>query len=101
MKKVSVVALAVLVTVAASGCMVGPNNFSRGIDDWANQSYGESPWLYGNVISGAIISIVMWVAHGIDSLINIYWFWAKDAQPFGTGKGTTFTHKNPMAPAGK
>ncbi len=93
MKKLALVSLAALMlTVPMVGCG-GPMILSRGVDDWYNQSYGETPWLFGNVVSHGIISLVHGLAWGVDGIINIYYFWAKDAQPFGDGKGTVYTHK--------
>jgi len=92
MKKVAVVALALLVGVAAAGCY-GPQMVTRGLDDWANQMYVDTPWLLGNVVSYALISIANGVTWFVDGFVNAYYFWAKDAQPFGSGTGTAYTHK--------
>ena len=100
MKKVLLVALAVTVVFSAVGCF-GPRHLSRGLDDWANQQYVNQPWLIGNVISAGLLGIAFWVTGAIDGLVDIYYFWGKDAWPFGANKGTPFNHTNPTMPAGK
>ena len=93
MKKVGLLCLAGLVlAVPMMGCF-GPQMLTRGLDDWTNQGYTETPWLYGNSISYMLIGFANYVTWFVDSIINMYYFWAKDAQPFGDGNGTTFTHK--------
>ncbi len=94
MTKVSVVALAVLVTFAAVGCG-GPMILTRGLDDLVAQEYHKTPWLLGNVVVHGIYGVANAVTWTIDSLVNIYFFWIKDAQPIGDGKGTTVERKLP------
>ena len=93
MKKLAVVSLALLLLTVPMAACGGPMQVTRGLDDWVNQGYTDTPWLYGNVISHGLIGFATGITWMVDSLINIYYFWAKDAQPFGDGKGTTFTHK--------
>lgn len=100
MKKAAVVVMALLVVVAVAGCF-GPRNVTRTVDDWLNQQYVDQPWLVGNVISHFIINIVMGICWFVDDIIDIYWFWVKDAWPFGSGKGTHFTHKAVTPAPGK
>ena len=93
MKNVALLSLAVLVlAVPMVGCG-GPMTLTRGLDDWHNQAYGETPWLWGNVVVHGLIGVANGITWMIDGIINIYYFWAKDAQPFGDGKGTVYTHK--------
>lgn len=92
MKKVAVVLIALLLVVSVSGCF-GPRKVTRSFDDWLNQEYHNQPWLVGNVISTALIGIAFWVTNVVDSFIDLYYFWAVDAWPFGSGTGTAFTHK--------
>lgn len=93
MKKLALLSLAVLVlAVPMTGCY-GPQMVNRQFDDWANQGYTDMPWLYGNVVSYALISLANGVTWFVDGIVNVYYFWVKDAQPFGDGAGTTFTHK--------
>lgn len=98
MKKIAALSLAVLMLVAVSGCTVGPNKLSRSWDDMQNAWYQKSPWLYGNVVVGTALSFVHMGAMWIDAIVNVYYFWGKDAQPFGSGRGTAFIHKNPPKP---
>lgn len=102
MKKVALVALVVVVLAGAVGCG-GPYKLSRQFDDWMNQNYVDSPWIWGNVI---VNGLAMWV-HGlvawVDSIsLNVIDFWGTSAWPFGKqGYGTAFTHKAPTIPAKK
>ena len=93
MKKLALLSLAVVVLmVPLSGCY-GPQMLTNGLGDWANQGYTDSPWLYGNVVSYMLISLANGITWWIDGFVNAYYFWAKDAQPFGDGVGTTYVHK--------
>jgi hypothetical protein len=51
------------------------------------------------VVSAALIGVAFFVTSTIDGVVNAYYFWAKDAQPFGSGKGTTHSHTS--APSAK
>jgi hypothetical protein len=93
MKKVSVVALGVLVVFAAASCG-GPMILTNAVGDFQAQKYHEVPWLWGNVVSHGIIGVVTGVTWFIDSLVNIYFFFIKDAQPIGDGKGTSSDRKS-------
>ena len=95
-KKIAVVAVALLLVVAVTGCW-GPQMVTRGLDDWLNQGYTETPWLYGNVVAYMVWGVGFMVTSMADAFVNTYYFWAKDAQPFGSGKGTSYTHK-PVTP---
>ncbi len=100
MKKLALVALVMLVVVGSVSCY-GPQKLTRSFDDWTNQGYVDTPWLYGNVISYWLIGFVTGITWWIDGFINMYYFWVKDAEPFGSGKGTPFNHKAVTVPAGK
>jgi hypothetical protein len=93
MKKAALVSLAAVVLITPMVGCYGPNNISAAYDDWWQGSYQEIPWLWGNVVFYSVLSWVGGLLYWIDGIINIYWFWVKDAQPFGDGKGTTHTHK--------
>ena len=93
MKKLGLVAIAALMlTVPIVGCN-GPHILSKNVSDFSAEKYAETPWLWGNTIVYGLISMVQGLAYGVDGIINMYWFWTQDAQPFGDGKGTGFTHK--------
>jgi len=95
MKKLGIVLVASIVLVTAGGCG-GPYMLSNSVGDWYADKYGETPWLYGNILSNAIYGFVFYVAMGVDAMfVNTYYFWVKDAQPGGDGKGTVFEHKVP------
>lgn len=98
MQKVALVALAVVVLVAISGCG-GPFKLSRTFDDWRNQQYVNDPWLWGNILSTSIFNFVSGILGFVDMVaLNLYDFWAKSAWPFGTGVGTPFQHKAVTVP---
>ena len=93
MRKLGIVLVASVVAFSAVGCG-GPYMLSNSVGDWYNDHYGETPWLYGNILSNAIFGLVFNLARFGDAVfVNTYYFWAKDAQPAGDGKGTVFEHK--------
>ena len=93
MKKLALVTMAALMlTVPIVGCN-GPHILSNNVIDWSAEQYAETPWLWGNTFVYGLISMATGFAYMLDGFVNAYYFWAKDAQPFGDGKGTTFTHK--------
>ncbi|MBI2931685.1 MAG: DUF3332 family protein [Planctomycetes bacterium] len=101
MKKLMVVGIALLILVGSTACY-GPMKVTRQLDDWLNQQYVDSPWLVGNVVSVMFIGIAYYVTGLVDYVVlNPIDFWGTSAQPFGTGVGTPFEHKNPNAPAKK
>jgi hypothetical protein len=91
MKKLAIVVVALMLVVAVAGCW-GPQKVTRSFDDWLNQGYTNSPWLFGNVVSYMAWGFGFWITNMVDAFVNTYYFWAKDAQPFGSGKGTPFMH---------
>ena len=99
MKKIAVVSLILIVCTASSGCL-GPMKVTRSYDDWLNQSYVDSPWLVGNIVSATVLSAGFVFAWIIDTLIvNPIDFWSKSAPPFGKqGNGTPFDHKKAIPP---
>jgi hypothetical protein len=96
MKKVAVIVVALMLIVSIGGCF-GPQKVTRSFDDWLNQGYTDSPWLYGNTVSYMVWGIGFMFTSMIDAFVNTYYFWAKDAQPFGSGTGTKFDH-TPVTP---
>ena len=100
MKTLALVSMVVLVLLLpASGCH-GPQKLSRGLDEWANTGYMDSPWIYGNLLSHIFLGVGNGVTWMIDSFINTYYFWVDDAPPFGSGKGTGYPFK-PVMPTKK
>jgi len=98
MQKLAILMVAVVALGMVAGGCGGPFYLHGSASDWYAQQYGDNPWLLGNVISAGIYA---WVAgllwFGDMVILNTYYFWAKDAQPFGDGKGTVFEHKAPTS----
>lgn len=96
MRKVAIALVATVSLSMFSGCG-GPYYVSGSIEDFYAQKYAESPWLWGNVIVNGLYGFAHGVCMFIDQFVNGYYFWAKDAQPGGDGKGTYYEHKKPTA----
>jgi hypothetical protein len=96
MNKVAGLAVALVLIVAVTGCW-GPQVVTRSFDDWLNEGYVHSPWLFGNVVSYMAWSLGFMFTNLADGFINTYYFWVTDAQPFGSGTGTRFEH-TPVTP---
>jgi len=88
-----------LVAAAAAGCF-GPQHMSRRMDDWSNQMYVDNPWLTGNSISYVLLSTIFTATRFVDSFVNFFYFWLRDAWPLGSGRGTGFEH-SPVVPPRK
>ena len=89
MKKLAVVAVAVLVLITMSGCF-GPMKLTRQFDDWTNQAYVDSAWLGQVLLYTGIIPAVSVITNVIDYLIlNPLNFWGQDAF---RGQGRPFRH---------
>jgi len=98
MKRPTLAALALVVVLfAMTGCH-GPQRLTRGLDEWANDGYEESPWLFGNAVSHLLLAAASGLTWTLDSVINVYYFWVDDAAPFGEGKGTPYPFR-PKTPA--
>lgn len=92
MKRLAAAACAMLVL---AGCL-GPNNLSRGFDDWVNQTYVDSPWLGQLLLYIGLIPAVYGVTTVLDFAIgNVFDFWGQSAF---RGTGTPFIHRNPAVP---
>lgn len=90
MKRMALVTLALLLLVAPIAGCHGPQKLTRSLDEWANNGYVESPWIYGNFISHLLLSVATALTWTVDGFINVYYFWVDDAKPFGTGSGTAY-----------
>ncbi|HLY07822.1 MAG TPA: hypothetical protein VKW04_00830 [Planctomycetota bacterium] len=88
-QRMRAVLLAVLLGLPLGGCH-GPQRLSRGLDEWANTGYADSPWIYGNFLAHLLLATGNTVTWTLDSFINVYYFWVDDAEPFGDGKGTPY-----------
>lgn len=93
MKRLALASLAVLILVAPMAGCHGPQKLSRGLDEWANNGYIESPWVYGNTLAHLLLAVGTALTWTVDSFINVYYFWIEDAKPFGDGKGTAYPFK--------
>jgi hypothetical protein len=81
--------LAVVLALPLAGCH-GPQRLTRGLDEWTNTGYSESPWIYGNLLAHVLLAGANVVTWTMDSFVNVYYFWVDDAEPFGDGKGTPY-----------
>jgi hypothetical protein len=98
MKRPTLAALALVIVLATmTGCH-GPQRLTRGLDEWANNGYEQSPWLFGNVLSHVLLGCASALTWTVDSVINVYYFWVDDAAPFGDGSGTPYPFQ-PKTPA--
>jgi hypothetical protein len=94
MKKAAAFLLVVVLLTSSLGGCHGPQRLTRGLDQWANDQYIESPWIIGNVLSHMLLAVGSTVTWTVDSFINVYFFWIDDAQPFGDGKGTPYPFRS-------
>ena len=93
MRKLAIVLVASATLSTFQGCG-GPFYLTGSARDWYAQEYGKSPWLLGNVVSIWVYGVVQYVLGAVDLfVVNTYYFWFEDAQPFGDGKGTVYEHK--------
>ena len=93
MKRFGMMAVLCAVLVSGVGCG-GPMYLSSSLGDFYAQKYAESPWIWGNILSYGIYGFVQGFAVMADSaFVNPFYFWVKDAKPFGDDKGSTFDHK--------
>lgn len=98
MRKMAMVLVAVIALGIAGGGCGGPYYLAGNVEDWYAQKYGETPWLWGNIIVNGLFTFVHGFAWFADAIVlNTYYFWLKDAQPGGDGKGTYYEHKKPSS----
>lgn len=99
MKKILAVSLAILLALGPAGCF-GPQKCSRQLDDWLQQGYVDTPWLYGNAAAWGLIFLGRLLTGMADGLVvNPMDFWGASAWPFGYGTGTPFRHRAPRVPS--
>lgn len=92
MRRLALWSMAVMCFAWGLGCN-GPQKMTRSLDEYVNNGYIESPWLYGNMLSRLIVAAATGLTWCLDSIINVYYFWVDDAKPFGTGHGTAYPFK--------
>src|SRR5262245_48079992 len=98
MRKMAMVLVAVVALGMAGGGCGGPYYLAGNVHDWYAQQYGETPWLWGNIVVNGLYSMVAGLAWMADAIaLNTYYFWFKDPQPGGDGKGTYYEHKKPSS----
>jgi len=83
-------ALAMVSCLGLSGCLAGPKQLQRSVDDWDNKLYVQSPWIDGALHVIPFFPILTAFAGLGDFLVtNTAAFWFEDAWD---GKGTAFKH---------
>lgn len=83
-------AATIALTLALSGCLVGPHQVRRSVDDWDQRSYVNSPWWNVVLWVVPIIPASYAAALVVDTLVtDPYAFWFDDAWD---GNGTGFRH---------
>jgi len=79
-----------IATTTLSGCVVGPQQLRRTVDDFDQQTYVNSPWLDAALWIVPVIPVCTAGATAIDFLVtNPYHFWFEDAWD---GNGTGYRH---------
>lgn len=82
-----------------SGCLVGPHQLRRSVDDWDHDTYVESPWKSAAMWIVPVFPVCYVVAGVGDLLVtDPYAFWCHDAWD---GKGTGFKHYTPESNDGR
>ena len=95
MRKTAIV-LTLVLAVLLGGCVAGPHQLFRTVDDWDQELYVNSPWLDAVLWIIPVVPFARFGAMIGDTLItDAYAFWFKDA--FSGGKGTGFRHKDAEA----
>ena len=84
MRKLAVV-LILLLAISITGCLAGPHQLTRTVDDWDHKNYVESPWMNGILNGFAVVPLAKMIAGFGDMLTgDLYAFWFRDAW---SGKG--------------
>lgn len=80
------------------GCLMGPQQLQRSVDDWDRKLYTNSPWLDVAFWILPIVPVSKIGAFVCDTLVTNPWaFWSRDAF---AGNGTGFEHFRDDAPSG-
>jgi hypothetical protein len=84
-------ACALLFSVSLTGCLAGPHQLRRTVDDWDNKMYVKSPWVDAVLWIVPVFPILNFGATIGDFFVTDgYTFWIKDA--FTGQGGTGFKH---------
>jgi hypothetical protein len=89
LRKLAIV-LTLLAGLSLPGCIAGPHQLRRSVDDWDHKMYVESPWIDALLWVVPVIPLMHFGAGLADFfVVDAYSFWFKDAWD---GKGTGFRH---------
>lgn len=73
-----------------AGCLAGPQQLQRSVDDWDRKTYVNSPWFAASLWIVPIVPLAKAGAFVGDVAVGNAWaFWFDDAWD---GKGTGFQH---------
>ncbi len=87
-----------MLALGLPGCLAGPHQLSRTLDDWDHQLYVNSPW-FDALMCVTLVPVCRAGAFVGDCLVgNAYAFWFGDAW---SGSGTGFRHADPPATDGQ
>jgi hypothetical protein len=87
--------LGALLLLSSQACY-GPNHLSRGLDEWGNQLYVDSPWLAQLSHFLGLFTVGHWVATAIDYVfLNPFDFWGPSVPRH---RGTPHLYKQPLRP---
>ena len=89
MRRVALI-LSMLSCLWLTGCLAGPHQLRRSVDDWDHKMYVQQPWIDAILWVVPVFPILTFGAGIGDFIItDAYAFWFKDAWD---GKGTGFRH---------
>ena len=92
------IAAAMLAALTLSGCLAGPHQLRRSVDDWDHRTYVESPWLDAALWVVPVFPLSYLGAVLADFfVVDAYAFWFRDAWD---GRGTGFRHLDVAATDG-
>jgi len=95
MRRAAVLVALCVALGTGTGCF-GPMKLTRGLDDWANQQYVDSPWLGQLLLYAGILPAGYVITYSIDFLVlNVLDFWGESML---RGTGTPYVHRNPAVP---
>jgi hypothetical protein len=97
MKK-TLLLLALVAVFSLSGCLAGPHQTKRTVDDWDRDMYIDNPLLNGVLWVVPVFPLAYFGASIVDFFaVDAYHFWIKD---LWDGKGTGFEHSEMSAEDG-
>jgi hypothetical protein len=88
MRKLPATVVLCLWAASAGGCLAGPQQLQRSVDDWDRKTYVNSPWFAASLWIVPVVPLAKVGAFVVDVTIgNAYAFWWHDTWD---GKGTGF-----------